>query len=156
MTPEPKRELGAGIIVYRVSPEGYRYLLLYKSKNYWNFPRGTVETEERAFQAALRETKEETGLTDKDLRVEENFRVHERFGFRRAGEPILKMVILYLAETKKREVWLSTEHQGYAWLSYAEARKFLGRFKGNVAPLVRAHGFLMRKWKKDGQDKPKL
>lgn len=140
------KEIGAGIIVYRRSPEGLKYLLLYKSRNYWNFPRGSVESEERSFYAALRETYEETKLGAKDLRVVPQFRVYEKFRFRRGGKSILKIVILYLAETNKREIPLSTEHQGYAWLSYAEAQKFLGTFKSNIRPLKKAHAFLGRKY----------
>ena len=140
-----KKEIGAGLIVFRRAHDGIRYLLLYKSRNYWNFPRGTVESEEKSFQAALRETKEETGLTIRDLRVAINFRAYERFRFRRGRQPIFKIVILYLAETRKRDIRLSTEHQGYAWLSFEEARKFLSRYKNNPRPLKQAHDFLMEK-----------
>src|SRR3989344_8413513 len=99
-----KREISAGIIVYRRTEDGLRFLILYLRGSYWNFPKGKIESEEKSLAAALRETREETGLSAHDLRVEKNFKTYERFFFRREGQRVFKIVILYLAETRNPRV----------------------------------------------------
>lgn len=132
------REISAGIVVFRRTPEGPKFLVLYHGHNYWNFAKGKIETEEKNFEAALRETREETGLLQRDLRIVKNFRAYERFTFRRAGRSIFKTVIFYLAETDKREVRLSKEHEGYGWFLFSEARKILGKYRDSQKVLKNA------------------
>ena len=62
------KEISAGIIIYRKTLEGVKFLLLYHGGGYWNFPKGKIEAEEKSFQAALREIREETGLIKQDLK----------------------------------------------------------------------------------------
>src|SRR5579872_339760 len=104
------REISAGIVVFRRTPEGPKFLILYHGGTYWNFPKGHIEKEERDLAAALRETKEEAGLGSRDLRLIQNFKAYERFTFRRNGQNIFKIVIFYLAETKARDIKISDEH----------------------------------------------
>lgn len=137
-----KREISAGFIVFRKTEEGLKFLILYHGHNYWNFPKGKIESEEKSMAAALRETKEEAGLTQQDLRLITNFKAYERFYFKRAGQTIFKIVIFYLAETHKREVKISDEHEGYAWFSYGEAKKILGHYRDSQRVLKQAHDFL--------------
>jgi hypothetical protein len=35
-----QKVISAGIIVFRRTPEGIKYLVLYQGRNYWNFPKG--------------------------------------------------------------------------------------------------------------------
>lgn len=140
--PNVKREISAGIIVYRKTEEGTKFLILYHGHNYWNFPKGKIESEEKSFEAAVRETKEETGIHQKDLKFAENFKAYERFYFRRAGEPIYKIVIFYLAETANPHVTLSDEHNGYAWYSFEEAKRILGKYRDSQRVLKQACDFL--------------
>ena len=141
------REISSGIIIFRRSPRGIRFLLLYHGGGYWNFPKGKIEREERSFETALREVREETGLRPQDLRVLRNFRAHERYTFYRGKQKISKLVILYLAETRRSEIRVSHEHEGYGWFLYEEAKKTLGRFKENQQILSRAHT-LLEQWQK--------
>ncbi len=136
------REISAGLVIFRKTPEGPKFLILYHGHNYWNFPKGKIENEERSFEAALRETKEETGLAGRDLKIINNFKTHERFTFRRAGRQIFKIVIFYLAETDRVNVRISDEHQGYAWFLYSEASKILGKYKDSGKVLKNAYQFL--------------
>ena len=55
-----QKEITAGLIVFRKTFEGPKYLLLYHRGSYWNFPKGHVEKEEGSLEAAIRETTEET------------------------------------------------------------------------------------------------
>lgn len=140
-----KREISAGIIVYRRTEEGPKFLILYHGHDYWNFPKGKIESEEKSLAAALRETKEETGLTSHDLRLVKNFKTYERFYFRRAGQAYFKIVIFYLAETGNSAVKVSKEHQGYGWFLYPEARRILGKYRDSQKVLKHAYDFLLSK-----------
>ena len=119
------REISAGIIIYRKTSEGLKYLLLYHGGNYWNFPKGKLEQSERGMDAAFREVKEETGLGKNDLILKDQFRVTNKFFFFRDKRRIFKVVIFYLAQSKKREVTISQEHNGYGWFVYRQGVKML-------------------------------
>lgn len=148
-----EKEISAGIIVYRKTPEGPKFLLLYHGHNYWNFAKGKLESEprliggkmvqerEKSFHAAIREVREETGLGRNDLKFNGSFKTSENFTFwsRRDKEKIFKVVIFYLAETDKKDVKLSDEHEGYGWFTYKEAVRALGNRKGNQTVLKQAY-----------------
>src|SRR3989338_6656131 len=119
--------ISAGIIVFRKTKDGVKFLILYHGGNYWNFPKGKIESEEKSWQAALREVREETGLKSTELKFIENFKAYERFYFRRGKENIFKIVILYLAETKQPKIAVSWEHEGYGWFTFAEAKHVLSK-----------------------------
>lgn len=136
------REISAGIVVFRRTPEGPKFLILYHGGAYWNFPKGHIEGEEKDLAAALRETKEEAGLAARDLRVLPNFKAYERFAFRRDGRGVFKIVIFYLAETRERDIKISDEHQGYGWFTFREASKILGKYRDSQKVLRQAFEFL--------------
>lgn len=127
---EEKREISAGMIIYRRTGEGPKFLLLYHGGSYWNFPKGKLVEGERNFSAALREVGEETGLDPKDLRLQ-TFKVEDHFTYVRDKQKIWKKVTYYLAETKKSEVKLKMvpphhqgeRHEGYAWFVLRDALK---------------------------------
>lgn len=138
------RVISAGIIVFRKTSEGIKYLILYHGRGYWNFPKGKLEQSERSFQAALREVREETGLKSTELKFVGNFKAYEKFFFRRGSEKIFKVVILYLAETRQHKITISDEHEGFGWFRFNEAKKLLLRYKDSTAILQRAHDYLER------------
>jgi len=142
-----KRQVVAGFIIYRRTPGGIKFLLLYRRGNYWNFPKGHFESGENDLEAALRETKEETGLKRSELRIIPNFRTYEKFYFRRGQQLIHDTVILYLAETRNPCVIISPrEHSGFAWFLYQDALKALGsKYQGTKRVLKQAYDFLHRK-----------
>ncbi len=142
------REISAGIIIYRKTPQGFKFLILYHGRNYWNFPKGKIQSEEKSWQAAVREVAEETGLKLSDLKFKKNFKTYEKFVFwRRLNNKnikVFKIVIFYLAETKKPTIRVSSEHEGYAWFTYREAIKILSKYKDNQRILTQANNFLRR------------
>lgn len=140
-----KTIISAGIIIFRKTREGVKFLLLYHGRNYWNFPKGKLEAAEQSWQAAFREVHEETGLKTSDLKVVEDFKTYERFTFRRGKEKIFKIIILYLAETKQPRVTVSLEHEGYGWFTYNEAKRALSKYPENVKILQIAYDFLRAK-----------
>lgn len=117
-------ETSAGIIVYRKTNEGLKFLVLYHGGRYWNFPKGKLEGESN-FKAAIREVEEETGLSKKDLKFSDWFRVQDRFTFTKDREKIFKVVSYYLAETSNPKIQISKEHQGYGWFLYEDAVRIL-------------------------------
>ncbi|MEK7630008.1 MAG: NUDIX domain-containing protein [Patescibacteria group bacterium] len=142
-----KRQIVAGFVIYRRTEEGIKFLFLYRRGNYWNFPKGHFEAGENSFRAALRETEEETGLRPADLRIIPNFKAHLRFSFLRGDEKIHDKMILYLAETRKGSIIISPrEHNGFAWFSYNDAIKIIGKRYGNTKKVLKeAYDFVQRK-----------
>ena len=136
-----EREVSAGIIIYRKTSEGPRFLLLYRG--YWNFPKGKLGEGEKSFMAALREIWEETGIRAKDLRFSDWFKVQDKYVFksRVSGEKVFKTVSFYLAETSEWRVRLSPEQNGYGWFLYREAQRFLST-KNGKQNLKKAYGII--------------
>jgi bis(5'-nucleosidyl)-tetraphosphatase len=150
-TSPQRREISSGIIVFRKLPQGPAYLLLCRAFNQWTFPRGKIEQEERSFAAALRETREETGLGRNDLRFIDYFKAYENWTFVKNGEKIHKTVILYLAETRKRQVRLEREFEGFGWFGYDMAMKIFAGSKNdeNRKILDLVHDFLQKHYKRN-------
>ncbi|TSC89752.1 MAG: Bis(5'-nucleosyl)-tetraphosphatase [asymmetrical] (Diadenosine 5',5'''-P1,P4-tetraphosphate asymmetrical hydrolase) (Diadenosine tetraphosphatase) (Ap4A hydrolase) (Ap4Aase) (Nucleoside diphosphate-linked moiety X motif 2) (Nudix motif 2) [Parcubacteria group bacterium Gr01-1014_3] len=136
--------ISAGIIIFRKTPEGPKFLLLYHGHGYWNFAKGKMEMSERSWQTALREVREETGLKSSELKFIENFKTYERFFLTRGKEKVLKIVILYLAETRQPQITVSHEHEGYGWFSFNDAKKLMIKYKENIKILQNVYDFLHR------------
>ncbi|MEK7192233.1 MAG: NUDIX domain-containing protein [Patescibacteria group bacterium] len=139
-----RKIVSAGIIIFRKTREGPKFLILYHGHGYWNFPKGKMEAGEKSWQSAFREVREETGLKSSELKLVQNFKTYERFTFRRGKENVFKIVILYLAETHQPKVTVSDEHEGYGWFTFNEAKKLLLRYPENLRILQTVYGFLRR------------
>ncbi len=143
------KEIAAGIIIYRKTLEGPKFLILYHGGSYWNFPKGKIESEEKSFEAAIRETREETGLSRNDLKFHDNFKAYEKFVFWHGRgikkQKVFKIVIFYFAETIKIDIRLSKEHNGYGWFTYKEAMKLLSKYKDSQRVLTQAYEVLEKK-----------
>ena len=142
------REISAGIIIYkrlkdRDDKVETKYLLLYQGRGYWNFPKGKLESNERSFEAAIRETGEETGILPINLRMDRNFKEPDRYVFQHEGSKVYKLVLFYLAETNKPEIKLSKEHEGYGWFLFKDAVKLL-RHPNSQFILKKANEYLKR------------
>ncbi len=131
------KEKSCGTVVFR---DG-RYLLLHYSAGHWDFPKGHVEKGETEEQTALRELREETGISDG--KVVPGFREPIHYFFTAHGQRISKDVVFFLAKTETEKITISNEHQGFAWLPYEAAMARLS-FKNAKDILQKAHGFLAR------------
>lgn len=143
------REKSAGIIVFRIHPqEGVQYLVLYHRGNYWNFPKGRVEDGETETEGALRELREETGISG--INLVSGWRQQTEFFFKEERnnkkELIKKDFILYLAKVSAdtQVVVPNERHNGYGWFDFKTAAKHL-RFKGLKEILAEADSFITAK-----------
>lgn len=119
------KEISAGIIIYRHTKEGPKFLLLYHGREYWNFPKGHIETGERGIETAFREVNEETGLSARDLVLKKHFKATNHWVAFREKERVFRIAIFYLAESKRAEIKVSEEHDGYGWFLHKDAIKLL-------------------------------
>lgn len=117
----------AGVVIIRFIEEQPMVLLM-RAYNYWDFPKGKIELDERVIEAAKREVKEESGLSD----------LHFKWGMEHfQTEPygqIKKVAIYFLAETKTEQVIMAinpeigkAEHDEYKWLTFDDAKKITVR-----------------------------
>ena len=109
-------ETSAGIVLFRKEESKILFLLLHYPSGHWDFVKGKMEQGESTHQTAVRETKEETGITD--ITFIENFEEWIEYNFKYQGELVQKKVVFFLAETKTKEVKISHEHSGYTWMDY--------------------------------------
>jgi len=109
-------ETSAGIVIYRKENSEKLFLLLHYPSGHWDFVKGKMESGETTQQTAIRETKEETGITD--ITFVENFEEWIEYNFKYQGELVQKKVVFFLAETKTKNVKISHEHSGYTWMDY--------------------------------------
>ena len=113
-----KEEVSAGIILFNEN-EKRRFLLLNYPSGHWDFVKGKMEDGETTEKTALRETKEETGISDVELC--RGFEEEIEYYFRVNGEEIHKKVIFFLGKTETTNVKLSHEHLNFIWLDFQHA-----------------------------------
>ena len=90
-----RREKSCGALVVRKRGEEYDLVLLrHKFGGHWSFPKGHVEAGENERQTALREVREETGLT---IRLMDGFRESVEY-FPKPG--VKKQVVYFLGEAQ--------------------------------------------------------
>ena len=116
-----RNEISCGALVYCIENQDIKFLLLQHSQGHWDFPKGNNEKGETYLETTRREIKEETGICD--IVFIDRFEKEISYKYRRENEKISKKVIYFLAETKARDVVLSSEHTDFVWESYENALK---------------------------------
>lgn len=114
----------AGVVVVRRFPNGWRCLVLRAYRN-WDFPKGMVEEDEEARDAAQREVWEETSIGD--LRFHWGDQYKETLPY--AGGKVARY---YIAESAADPVVLPVseelgrpEHDEFRWLTFDDAEDVL-------------------------------
>lgn len=130
--PPRSTRLSAGVVVAREIPEGWRFLLL-RAFNHWDFPKGMVEPGEEPLQAAIREVREESLISDLEFRWGED---HTETGPYSRG----KVARYYVASTRTTDVTLTVieelgrpEHNEYRWVDYQGALRLVSP---RIAPVL--------------------
>ena len=112
-------ERSAGIILYRELAMKKFFLLLHYPSGHWDFVKGRIEKNENEKQAAIRETQEETGITDVEFIDGFEEKIHYTYQF--FGKIVQKEVVFFLGKTKTEEIKLSDEHLDHIWLEFDDA-----------------------------------
>lgn len=112
--------------IFRKNSLGIEFLMLKRSEdqlfpNIWQMVTGSIKEGEKAYETALREVKEETGL------IPEKFWVAPTMNsFYSAKRDVVGMVPVFTAQVNKNsKVQISDEHSEYKWLKKDEAKKLL-------------------------------
>lgn len=140
---DARREISAGGVVYRVVDGAPLYLLIRDSYRNWGFPKGHLECDEDAPDAAVREVQEETGLPTVTLRAE--IETIDWF-FRFRGKLVHKICHFFLMETDCSAT-LPQRAEGITacrWARFEEARALLAYENARVV-LERAHAIIREK-----------
>ncbi len=118
-----KTEKSCGfVLVLRKSGDEDRFLMLKQNSKtkHWSFPKGHVEGNETSKETAVRELKEETGITD--IEFAELPSIVEDYDFEKKGEMRHKINELFVAFTKNDKVKIEEEEVlEYKWATYEEA-----------------------------------
>ena len=113
-----KREKSCGVLVLRQQEdELYVVLLRHRFGGHWSFPKGHVEAGESERQTALREVREETGLTG--IKLMDGFRESVEY----SPKPgVKKQVVYFLGEaTTDRVVKQEEEISRIIWTDIRRA-----------------------------------
>lgn len=112
-------ETSAGVVIFRRENSKILFLLLHYPSGHWDFVKGKMEKGETTHQTAIRETREETGITD--ISFVDGFEEWIEYNFQFQGELVHKKVVFFLGETKTKDVSISHEHLNHAWMDYLTA-----------------------------------
>ena len=134
-----REQKSAGIVLFRNDSDKNEFLLLNYPQGHWDFIKGKIEQNETSHETALRETKEETGITN--IEFVDGFEESVEYDFRFKKENIHKKVIFFLAKTNEKNIKLSHEHNDYLWLEYNDALKKT-TFENAKNVLTKANEFL--------------
>jgi 8-oxo-dGTP pyrophosphatase MutT (NUDIX family) len=114
-----KIDQSMGVIVFFQFPRSVKFLLIKHRKGHWSFPKGHADKGETKLETALRELKEETGVTKIQL-LKKSVILKETYKFTSGkGVKILKKVNYFIAEAKSRKVKIDfNEVVNYKWCTY--------------------------------------
>jgi len=130
MSRQPKQ---IHVYLYRKTQSGYEYAIFQRRDNplWWQGICGGVEDEETFEEAAIRETYEEAGITDKlPLYRLDNVSylpvsIFNERTQRIWGSDVVVVPMYFFAIPFYGEVMLSPEHTEVRWLDYANAHKLV-------------------------------
>ncbi|MGI0002726.1 MAG: bis(5'-nucleosyl)-tetraphosphatase [Nitrosopumilaceae archaeon] len=113
------KEQSTGTILFIEGSNENIFLLLHYPTGHWDFVKGKIENNESPKQAVIRETKEETGITD--IEFIKGFKEKIEYSFKFNGDMVQKEVIFFLVKTNTKQIELSDEHLDYVWLDFNNA-----------------------------------
>ena len=116
----------AGLAIFREQAGATSWLFLQNTRGTWTPPKGHLEQGEEEVAAALRETREETGLWAAQLTVWHRARYSYNFVSRVRGAPVEITYILARLHNGDAKIKLSSEHLDYKWVG-AEDKMWISR-----------------------------
>lgn len=125
--------------------------LLLRNRKYWDAPKGKLDPGESFLEAALRETEEESNLSDLNFKWGFDFIETEPYKTRVEGKKRTKVARYYVAEVMSGEAEIKPnedtgikEHDEFRWVYYVEAIR-LPLHKRMVGVLEWANGVVGEK-----------
>jgi len=112
--------------VIKRGKDGLKFLLLKRSDDdslypgIWQVVTGRIEAGEKAYETALREVGEETGLTPEKLYV-----LPHTTGLYLPDKDSVSLIPLFVCVTRGADVKLSPEHSAFKWLDAGKASRKL-------------------------------
>ena len=133
-------EKSCGAVVFTRDHDTIQYVIIRSKEGICGFPKGHMENRETEQETALREVKEETGLS---VEIIEGFRTEDSHTFTRSGETRMKHIVYYLAEYSDQiPTPQETELSGLHLMDYETALASF-QFESSGRILTQAHTFLM-------------
>ena len=121
---ERVKVVSCGFIVFRKDFGRIEFLLIHsKFHGFWSFPKGRMEEGEDMLDTALRELKEEVGISRDALKIYQNFLRKTTYEYYHAGKIYDKTVYWFLGELK-RDVPVVVDNfeiDKFAWLDFDSA-----------------------------------
>jgi 8-oxo-dGTP pyrophosphatase MutT (NUDIX family) len=132
-----KKEFSAGAVIFKKENNELLFLIIYSDRNKtWGFPKGHIERGETEKEAAAREIKEETGLSD--LKFIKGF--EERITYETISK-IKKYVTYFLCEANNQGILVdSAEISDYKFLPLKKAEQLI-KFDNLNVILRKAYDF---------------
>lgn len=139
----PFNTSGIAVILLKKVDNDIKFLLLKRNTNplkgLWCYIGGGIEQGEKAWEAALREVREETGITNVSLYATNQFDQ-----FYDPHKDYIYFVPVFVGFVDNQDVQLNDEHSEYKWLSYEEALNLLS-LPGNENVLASIEKHFVRK-----------
>ncbi len=120
MQPRPRTKVtSSGGVVYRWDKDKPLFLLLGSEKRgTWCLPKGLIEEEEDEVTTAIREVREETGVSRVKIKGKIGL-IRYQFGYR--AKTFDKTVHFFLFETDQADSKVGSEHDFMEWMPFDKA-----------------------------------
>ena len=134
-----RNKSGSGVIVFHRDEKNHiQFLLVQGYGNYWGFPKGHVEANEKHIDTALRELREETQIVDIELihglKYKESYVIE-----RKRGPNIYKKITYFVGEvSQKKAQRLRSEIKQLGWFDLEYAKQLVVPDKKEILEKVYA------------------
>lgn len=135
-------EFSAGGLVVKKTADKWLLLVIKDTNDSWTFPKGLIEKNEKALDAAQREISEETGLSNLFFLTRLSPIL---YWYRRGGQPIKKSVKYFLFEYTGNEVLKPQTEEGISeikWIPLMDTLDIIGYKKTNEKLIFEAVNYL--------------